>query len=572
MSPERAPTEPQPQSFFEQHSQAQTEVSFYGIKGTLDQLIQLCPVDPSKMAQEAKDKFAVQIFHDDGHVIAEEYAHYLEPEQQSANNQRKEEAQHKAATVEAQSVAQKSQKSQIEQTKPTPAESKISEKLSTLRAPAKDELVAAVRDQDLRQLRLAQIQQESITKPTPPEIIVEKPVVTKVSKAPEKSTTKAKSSIVKTVKQPLAKVLKKEPVVTAKVVNKITSRESLQPVPELERLKLVAANPLIIQETQTLIVETNPVQKAAKQASESQSYPLPDLLLPVLEIPAFEQLEPNEPASELLGAPFAGFDAEAESWYDEQPVHHLSETEAEPLSLEPEIALLKAEIGLRLQATAEQVDADTEERSEEAVEQDSWIEALLLARLSEISDQTPSEVLAKEASFSSEATNTPDRLLVEQTTMLIDALPQPVQEHLVELVTDKENDPRIAQKVEVLLMRIAPVASRLHELAASERLTEQEAVQITELLGEWYEQLLTHLETEVNEAIIADFIELVCSKTYGASVAKSDDPFNETLRLRRGHRLFALAPAAKAIAHAAEHTRELAVARWMVRHSAALAA
>lgn len=149
--------------------------------------------------------------------------------------------------------------------------------------------------------------------------------------------------------------------------------------------------------------------------------------------------------------------------------------------------------------------------------------------------------------------------VLEQTEALIVALPEIVQERLVEFM--EIEDPEAVEPVQELIVEMAVVADRLHELFETGELDGEEAEQIVRLLVEQYTELLIYLEIEIDEKMIAAFIELICSEDYVTSEEQNDYSFKDIFREYRGR--LDISPALSYLADA----RGIEIARLMVRRS-----
>ncbi|MEK7059654.1 MAG: hypothetical protein AAB971_02780 [Patescibacteria group bacterium] len=154
--------------------------------------------------------------------------------------------------------------------------------------------------------------------------------------------------------------------------------------------------------------------------------------------------------------------------------------------------------------------------------------------------------------------------LAEQTETLIDDLPPTLQQRLMEYVVEAE-DQTGTEIIEILVIEIAPLADRLHELAMTDQTDSEEAIQIKQALSDWLEELSVRLEIETNDMTITEFIETICSQTYGAKAPKADDLIDQSLHERKyRHKPFDITSTTKTIVHVAE-VLEQGLARLMVR-------
>lgn len=103
----------------------------------------------------------------------------------------------------------------------------------------------------------------------------------------------------------------------------------------------------------------------------------------------------------------------------------------------------------------------------------------------------------------------------EQVESVVEAMPETVQGALVEYFERAE--PEQAETVAELVVQIAVVAERLHVLAETGELESREASEIREVLAVWYEELMVHLDIEVDDEAFTRFIENICHEGYGQS-------------------------------------------------------
>ncbi len=123
--------------------------------------------------------------------------------------------------------------------------------------------------------------------------------------------------------------------------------------------------------------------------------------------------------------------------------------------------------------------------------------------------------------------------VIEQTEILLQALPEALQAQLQDFV--EAADPETVVAAEELVVKMAKTADRLHELAMADNRLGPEAEQINLLLSEQYEELLVTLGREIEPETIAAFIKLVCSEDYQSAPAAaveeaSDEAFRQRLR------------------------------------------
>lgn len=214
-------------------------------------------------------------------------------------------------------------------------------------------------------------------------------------------------------------------------------------------------------------------------------------------------------------------------------------------------------------------------------EDTDWVDNLFQARMSEVeaSEAEPEEVEAPTAEEVIVA-DIGERLevseeVVEQVETLVAQMPEEVGERLAEFIADEENEPEVVAATEELVVRIAQVADRLHELAMTEQLEGPEAEQIQEVLREWYAELLTTLELPVDEEVLAAFIELVCSEAYEAKSQTDEEESLETqfdiFKERKPGLAFDLSAIMGGVTRI-EHRLEHEIARLMVRRSTAAVA
>jgi hypothetical protein len=100
----------------------------------------------------------------------------------------------------------------------------------------------------------------------------------------------------------------------------------------------------------------------------------------------------------------------------------------------------------------------------------------------------------------------------EQLANIVELIPTAIL-HSLELHF-AEVGPSVVEETKALLVDIAEVADRLHDLALADHLESKEAEQIVAVITELYEDLLTRLGVEYDEATIKQFVALICSPAY----------------------------------------------------------
>jgi hypothetical protein len=219
-----------------------------------------------------------------------------------------------------------------------------------------------------------------------------------------------------------------------------------------------------------------------------------------------------------------------------------------PVELEFEKRELADEIGLR----------------EPMIEDEAWIQELFLPLPIEALEELPTAPEKILHSITENREVTPR--VVEQTENLLEVIPESVQEILAEYL--EINDPEQVEAVQEMVVNIAVMADRLHELATTGKLESEEATQIRQLILEQYEALLTQLEIEYNQEMLETLIAQICSDDYSLAESKAAKPFNNIFMERKDDRQINILSLAKFFIQVTRDT-ELKIASLMVRRSLA---
>jgi hypothetical protein len=118
------------------------------------------------------------------------------------------------------------------------------------------------------------------------------------------------------------------------------------------------------------------------------------------------------------------------------------------------------------------------------------------------------EVLAQESDMNEEAVQEK----VEQVTHFVAAMPEDVSEAIV--VKFESGEPEEVEQIEQLVVQLATATDRLHNLAMSEALDSEEAVQIEALVEVWYAELCEAVGVISEPDEIKRFIALIKSPEY----------------------------------------------------------
>lgn len=109
---------------------------------------------------------------------------------------------------------------------------------------------------------------------------------------------------------------------------------------------------------------------------------------------------------------------------------------------------------------------------------------------------------------------------IKKVETLVNNLPELVRINLIEHIASV--DQASLETSRVLIVKIAVAADRLNELAKNDNLDSQEATKIEELIQDWYLELLSKLELEVDDQELDNLIELVKSDTYLNNLLEED--------------------------------------------------
>ena len=412
--------------------------------------------------------------------------------------------------------------------------------------PSEQELAVVAREQDLQQLLINQAQHELQTaEPKLAKQKVDNLVLTKNNEIPKRPLAISKL---------VAKTAKKPALITEKnieILNNIKHKSlSVSPTKVAEigasyQSELINVLPLEVQQKHS--VKT----KAVKEFHSTS---------PIIKEQAYYQISPESRpkpklASEVLSIPSLISEEEVDEWFADSQLYQAAEAGAEPVSLEAEYQDPTTEINLEPSETGD----------------DSWIEMIMLnyqAEQAEIDSETDLKA-ASEANNEAPATadiilseivesiEMPEQLL-EQTENLVDALPEIIVEKLALYI--QEAEPEAVMEVKELVIKIAPLADRLHKLSLVNELDSEEYIQIQQELVTHFEELLIQLEIEADEQLITHFIEIICSQPYGAKKPKTiegliDESLLEKTATHKKRKLD-LISAAKHAVHAAHHIEQ----------------
>lgn len=489
--------------FFELH--AQTIVEIGGARGTISELIALCPIDPKDMDPVEKDRFCAKVLKKAGHEIPEEYGYLLEPlpktseQDKPTSSQKPENYSHKENKITKQLNNEKTV---------------IANKFSASNEVEFARLVSLVEPPVEMLRRQETVQQTIATKPEQIKKGVDEPKI---------FTPKAK------------KAANKREFGNKALVSEFSPSPPKVLTPSIES------------------IETEPKSKTLPQEPTVKS----------LEVPSTFKT-PHAEQHKIVLLP-------------ELPVHDIKP----PKIIMHELPGITVVPPLEIQESTKDtmyVSDWVEDQDHKGQEDTVWVDNLFQARMSEVeaSEAEPEEVEAPTAEEVIVA-DIGERLevseeVVEQVETLVTQVPEEVGERLAEFIADEENEPEVVAATEELVVRIAQVADRLHELAMTEQLESQEAEQIQEMLREWYAELLTTLELPVDEEVLAAFIELVCSEAYEAKSQTDEEGSLETqfdiFKERKPGLAFDLSAIMGGVTRI-EHRLEHEIARLMVRRSTA---
>lgn len=456
---------------------AETQVTIFGITGTMQDLLVLCPVPADQLTPETIDHFAANVLQEAGIEVPPEFAHLVEPKPEAAEQPRSEPKAEKPKIPDV-IVAAEAARQQRE----TPQDFK-----TTLPELSDDGLYR------LQQLMAAQIAAQQF------EANTEKPAL--INKTAEKTETKEIPA------RPKTPVIPKLAVV--KLLRKETTPIAAAEVREIPVIDQAASTPEITQD----------------EADEADSQALRH------EIEAAVLLADPEPQDEALKM----LDTEV-AW------------DISPVELEFEKRELADEIGLH----------------EPMIEDEAWIQELFLPLPVEAYQEqstTPEKILH---SITENREITPK--VIEQTECLLEVVPESVQEILAEFL--EVSDPEQVEAAQEMVINIAVMADRLHELATTDKLEGEEATQIKQLILEQYEALLTQLEVEYDQAMLEALIEQICSDDYSLAESKAAKPFNNIFMERKDDRQINILSLAKFFIQVTRDT-ELKIASLMVQRSLA---
>lgn len=497
----------QPPSLYE-HFQ-DTQVTVFGQTGTLGELAEMCPVPAEQRDPKAMDRFTANVLQTAGIEIPEQFAAVLEPKTEPEPEQ--------AEPQKLESREQNSYKAPEEQVEPEiePEREKpalvvkdvlplaLTDKAVVIQPPSEQQLVAILRQQD----ELHRHAEQQIAEPP-----------AKAAENPGPLDPRKNSQPV--LRLPKVHTRPEKPAEKAEPRSFIAEQKSTAKAVVLPTVSAELKAPIAID------------REPASEPAVPTKAALPETSL---EIPASPGLKAPAPAAEIAAAQPLSL--------AEQPATVLPEPDVAEIVAADEVILPEPQPGhypLEMAEPAAVAEAPTEPEFEpsqitgEALslsesEDDDWIDALLLAHQLEAKDRAKAARQVVLSEFT-ESLDVAKDVAVQAERLLV-ALPETVQAPLVEHIENDE--PETAAKLEKLVVKIAPAADRLHELAVSDQLDTPEANQIEQEIVETYKELLIQLEFEPDEEKITAFIESVRLKTYSSGVFQTSQHFKDILHERK---------------------------------------
>jgi hypothetical protein len=276
--------------------------------------------------------------------------------------------------------------------------------------------------------------------------------------------------------------------------------------------------------------------------------------------PAREQLIPSSQSSEALTVvepkPVVKIEVQPVTVQVETPPPMETKT-AEVISTEELVESTESSDSQPVEPVV--IDDPIESKPEmKPVEEVIETELPLTIQEAEVDSETPPKRIIIE-SITNELETEPE--IAEKVVTLVEVLPERVQETLVEYI--KHAEPEIIEPVQEIIIELAVVADRLHEMAMTDQLDTVEAEQAQELLVELYVELLSSLEMEIDEEVIKAFVEQICTDDYKAETKVIHETFRDILHERQKPQRFNIPTSLTYLSP----TALTEVARLMVRRS-----